>query len=121
MPHDLTPATRAMRARLGALSRISAPDYDPHAATAPATAGIWAKLEAEVDPTGALPADAGIKYLDVGRWMFAPQHPCQLLRPVVARSTCAAVPTWRTPYLADGIAEGHSAQVLLLQSQGCAR
>jgi hypothetical protein len=58
MPHDLTPATRAMRARLGALSRISAPDYDPHAATAPATAGFWAKLEAEVDPTGALPAGA---------------------------------------------------------------
>jgi hypothetical protein len=58
MPTDLTPTTRSLRARLAALSRISAPDYDPVAATAPATAGFWAKLEAEVDPAAALPPAA---------------------------------------------------------------
>jgi hypothetical protein len=45
---------RRLRARLAAHARAAAPTYDGAAATAPATAGYWAKLEAEVDPAGQL-------------------------------------------------------------------
>jgi hypothetical protein len=54
LAHDLTPAQRTLRARLGAYSRIAAPDYNGVDATRPAKAAYWAKYYAEVDPAGQL-------------------------------------------------------------------
>lgn len=46
----LDPASRALRARIAATDRATQPGYDGAAATAPATAGYWAKYEDRVDP-----------------------------------------------------------------------
>lgn len=51
---ELTPAQRSMRARIAALTRVCAPDYDPHQATAAAEQGKWRKYELQVDPEGSL-------------------------------------------------------------------
>lgn len=49
-----SPNLRALRARITNLERIATPGYDGKAATAQARDGYWRKLDAEVDPDGAL-------------------------------------------------------------------
>ena len=57
LPCASYPTERTLRARIAALDRVAAPDYDATAATAPARRGFWARYEAQVDPDGLLPPD----------------------------------------------------------------
>ncbi len=57
MSLTLTPAQRSLRARIAALSRVSKPDYDPHAATRAANSARWERYFDQVDPQRKLPAD----------------------------------------------------------------
>lgn len=54
----LTPAQRALRARIAANSRVSDPNYDGRKATASATHGYWQRYYDRVDPDRTLSPEA---------------------------------------------------------------